>query len=48
MARSLIRTGGLMIVETFAVVDEQYAMFFNARGFFTPDPTPISCRRSPF
>jgi SAM-dependent methyltransferase len=39
MARSLIRTGGLMIVETFAVVDEQYAMFFNARGFFTPDPS---------
>ena len=39
MARSLIRTGGLMIVETFAVVDEQYAMYFNARGFFIPDPS---------
>jgi SAM-dependent methyltransferase len=39
MARSLVRTGGLMIVETFAAVDEQYAMYFNARGFFIPDPS---------
>ena len=39
MARSLIRTGGLMIVETLAVVDEQYAMFLDRRGFFTPDPS---------
>jgi SAM-dependent methyltransferase len=36
-ARSLLRTGGLMIVETFAAVDEQQAMFFNARGTLSPD-----------
>lgn len=37
MARSLLRTGGLMIVETFTAVDRQQAMFFNARGALTPD-----------
>jgi SAM-dependent methyltransferase len=39
VARSLVRTGGLLIVETFAAVDDQYAMFFNARGVFTRDPS---------
>lgn len=37
MARSLLRTGGLMIVETFTAVDRQEAMFFNARGSLSPD-----------
>jgi 2-polyprenyl-3-methyl-5-hydroxy-6-metoxy-1,4-benzoquinol methylase len=36
-ARSLVRTGGLMIVETFTAVDRQQAMFFNARGALSPD-----------
>jgi SAM-dependent methyltransferase len=39
MARSLLKTGGLMIIETFAVLDEQHAMFFNTAGMFTPDPS---------
>ena len=39
MARSLVRTGGLMLIETFAVIDEQPAMFFNAFGMFTSDPS---------
>lgn len=39
MARSLVRTGGLMLVETFAAIDEQHAMFFNAHGMFTADPS---------
>jgi hypothetical protein len=39
MARSLVRTGGLMIVETFTAVDKQQAMFFNARGSLSPDPS---------
>ena len=38
-ARSLVRTGGLMIVETFAALDKQEAMFFNARGQLSPDPS---------
>ncbi len=37
MARSLVRTGGLMIVETFTAVDKLQAMFFNARGTLSPD-----------
>lgn len=39
MARSLVRTGGLMIVETFTAVDMQQAMFFNARGTLSSDPS---------
>ena len=39
MARSLVRSGGLMIVETFTAVDKQEAMFFNARGALSPDPS---------
>jgi 2-polyprenyl-3-methyl-5-hydroxy-6-metoxy-1,4-benzoquinol methylase len=39
MARSLLRTGGLLIVETLATLDEEPAMFFNSRGRFSPDPT---------
>lgn len=39
MARSLLRTSGLMIVETFAAVDRQKAMFFNARGSLSRDPS---------
>jgi tRNA (mo5U34)-methyltransferase len=39
MARSLLRTGGLLIVETLAALDEEPAMFFNSRGRFSPDPT---------
>ncbi|HEU4867671.1 MAG TPA: methyltransferase domain-containing protein [Actinomycetota bacterium] len=37
MARSLVRTGGLMIVETYAAMDKQDAMYFNARGQLSPD-----------
>lgn len=39
MARSLVRTGGLMIVETFTAIDKQVAMFFNAGGRLSPDPS---------
>jgi SAM-dependent methyltransferase len=39
MARSLVRTGGLMIVETFTAIDSQVAMFFNAHGRLSPDPS---------
>jgi SAM-dependent methyltransferase len=39
MARSLVRTGGIMIVELFSVIDEQFGMFFNKGGMFTPDPS---------
>lgn len=39
MARSLVRTGGLMIVETFTAVDRQLAMFFNGRGTLSLDPS---------
>jgi len=39
MARSLVRTGGLMLIESFAAIDEQLAMFFNAAGVFTSDPS---------
>jgi 2-polyprenyl-3-methyl-5-hydroxy-6-metoxy-1,4-benzoquinol methylase len=39
MARSLVRSGGLMIVETFTAVDKEQAMFFNARGTLSHDPS---------
>lgn len=39
MARSLVRTGGLMLIETYAAIDEKYAMFFNAHGMFASDPS---------
>ena len=39
MARSMIRTGGLMIVETFATADQEQGMFFNTDGRFTTDPS---------
>jgi 2-polyprenyl-3-methyl-5-hydroxy-6-metoxy-1,4-benzoquinol methylase len=39
MARSLVRTGGLMIVETLAAIDERDVMFFNSGGAFYPDPS---------
>jgi len=39
MARSLVRTGGIMIVELLSVIDEQFGMFFNKEGMFTPDPS---------
>lgn len=36
-ARSLVRTGGILIVETNAAVDAESAMFFNVRGRFSFD-----------
>lgn len=37
MARSLVRTGGVMVVETFAAIDKQQAMYFNAGGVLSRD-----------
>ena len=39
MARSLLRTGGLLIVETLGTLDADPVMSFNAQGRFSPDPT---------
>jgi SAM-dependent methyltransferase len=39
MARSLVRTGGLMIVETWSAHNDELAMFFNSRGRFSKDPS---------
>jgi SAM-dependent methyltransferase len=39
VARSLVRTGGLMIVETWATADQEQGMFFNTGGRFTSDPS---------
>lgn len=39
MARSLVRTGGLMLVESAATLEEEPAMFFNSAGRFSADPT---------
>jgi SAM-dependent methyltransferase len=39
MARSLLRTGGLLIVETLGTIEAEPSMAFNARGRFSPDPT---------
>jgi 2-polyprenyl-3-methyl-5-hydroxy-6-metoxy-1,4-benzoquinol methylase len=39
MARSLVRTGGVMIVETLAALDKQQAMFFNTMGMISADPS---------
>ncbi|HEX2054737.1 MAG TPA: methyltransferase domain-containing protein [Actinomycetota bacterium] len=36
-ARSLVRTGGLLLVETNSAVDEESAMFFNTEGRFSED-----------
>ena len=38
-ARSLLRTGGLLILETFSVVNAECAMYFNKQGVFTKDPS---------
>jgi 2-polyprenyl-3-methyl-5-hydroxy-6-metoxy-1,4-benzoquinol methylase len=43
MARSLVRTGGLMIVETWAIADQDHGMFFNTHGRFAPnDPSTLA------
>lgn len=39
MARSLLRTGGLLIVETLGTLEQDPVMSFNAQGRFSPDPT---------
>jgi 2-polyprenyl-3-methyl-5-hydroxy-6-metoxy-1,4-benzoquinol methylase len=36
--RSLVRDGGLVVVETSALVNETMAMFFNADGWLLPPP----------
>ena len=39
VARSLLRTGGLLILETAAVREESFAMYFNQAGKVYTDPT---------
>ena len=38
-ARSMVRDGGILILETSAIIDSNMVMFFNADGRFYPDTT---------